>query len=132
MDRASVAETARRLGVSQDAVCKRIKRGTIPYEEAEDGDETSNDVTTDASTDPSINTVLLAELRNRVRFLEEELPRKDAILMSLVQRVPQLEPAQQPPGAPETAADEPGRVEPRARTTEAAERPWWKRLFGEG
>jgi hypothetical protein len=89
-------------------------------------------LTTDASTDPSINTVLLAELRNRVRFLEEELPRKDAILMSLVQRVPQLEPAQQPPGAPETAADEPGRVEPRARTTEAAERPWWKRLFGEG
>jgi hypothetical protein len=144
MDRASVAETARRLGVSQDAVCKRIKRGTIPYEKAEDdktyvyidpsvdGDETSNDVTTDASTDPSINTVLLAELRNRVRFLEEELQRKDAILMALVQRVPQLEPAQQPPGAPETAADEPGRVEPRARATEAAERPWWKRLFGEG
>ena len=145
MYRASVAEAARRLGVSQDAVYKRIKRGTMPYEKAEDdktyvyidpsvdGNETSNDVTTDASTDPSINTVLLAELRNRVRFLEEELQRKDAILMSLVQRVPpQLEPAQQPPGAPETAADEPGRVEPRARATEAAERPWWKRLFGEG
>jgi uncharacterized small protein (DUF1192 family) len=143
MDRVSVAEAARRLGVSQDAVYKRIKRGTIPYEKAEDdktyvyidqsvdGDETSTDATTDASTDPFINTVLVAELRNRVRFLEEELQRKDAILMSLVQRVPQLEPAQQPPGAPETAADEPGRVEPRARATEAAERPWWKRLFGE-
>lgn len=143
MDRVSVAEAARRLGVSQDAVYKRIKRGTIPYEKAEDdktyvyidqsvdGDETSTDATTDASTDPFINTVLVAELRSRVRFLEEELQRKDAILMSLVQRVPQLEPAQQPPGAPETAADEPGRVEPRARATEAAERPWWKRLFGE-
>ena len=30
MDRVSVAEAARRLGISQDAVYKRIKRGSIP------------------------------------------------------------------------------------------------------
>ncbi len=36
MDRVSVAEAAHRLGISQDAVYKRIKRGTIPWEKGED------------------------------------------------------------------------------------------------
>ena len=36
MDRVSVAEAARRLGISQDAVYKRIKRGSIPWDKGED------------------------------------------------------------------------------------------------
>jgi hypothetical protein len=115
MDRVSVAEAARRLGVSQDAIYKRIKRGTIPYEKAEedktyvyldesvDAGETSTDTAEGLSTD----SVLVAELRDRVRFLEDELQRKDAILMSLVQRVPQLEPAPELRGSPTEAAGEP-------------------------
>jgi excisionase family DNA binding protein len=116
MDRVTVAEAAERLGVSQDAVYKRIKRGTIPWDKDEDGKtvvyvEESNGSTgnskssTDESTDrlktftdnpgsSSIDVsvdVLVDELRDRVSFLEEELRRKDTILMSLVQRVPELE-----------------------------------------
>jgi excisionase family DNA binding protein len=37
MDRVSVAEAAERLQVTQDAVYKRIKRGSIPWEKDSDG-----------------------------------------------------------------------------------------------
>jgi len=118
MDRVTVAEAAQRLEVSQDAVYKRIKRGTIPWDKADDGKtvvyiEESNgstDESTDrlkTSTDSSVDSstdVLVDELRDRVSFLEEELRRKDTILMSLVQRVPELEP---PRDAPAQVTSEP-------------------------
>jgi excisionase family DNA binding protein len=37
IERLTVAQAAARLGVSQDAVRKRIKRGTIEYEQGQDG-----------------------------------------------------------------------------------------------
>jgi excisionase family DNA binding protein len=37
IERLTVAQAAARLGVSQDAVRKRIKRGTIEYEQDQDG-----------------------------------------------------------------------------------------------
>ena len=124
MDRVNVAEAAQRLRVSQDAIYKRIKRGTIPWDkddegktvvyvkpltESTDATQSSTDAPTDGrttSTDepPPLSTdastgVLLDELRDRVSFLEEELRRKDTILMSLVQRIPELEPPGE--GSPE-------------------------------
>ena len=125
MDRVTVAEAAQRLEVSQDAVYKRIKRGTIPWDKADDGktvvyieesngstdkSKSSTDESTDrlkTSTDSSVDEstdVLVDELRDRVSFLEEELRRKDTILMSLVQRVPELEP---PRDAPAQVTSEP-------------------------
>ena len=155
MDRITVAEAAERLGVSQDAVYKRIKRGTIPWDKDEDGktvvyleaahgstdDSTSS---TDESTDrlktstdnlgsssiDSSTDVLVDELRDRVSFLEEELRRKDTILMSLVQRVPELEAPRDERGSPESASeserngdDAPGSQEPSDR------RSWLYRFF---
>jgi len=124
MDRVSVAEAARRLNISQDALYKRIKRGTIPWEKGED-DKTyvwidEVDRSTDRarqSTDrpfESSNYVskdkLLSEMRARVSFLEEELQRKDAILLSLTQRIPGLEPpkasSSEPRESPETGSEE--------------------------
>jgi hypothetical protein len=123
MYRVSVAEAASHLGISQDAVYKRIKRGTIRWEKGEE-DKTyvwieeqdsstdslgkSTDNLYDTSTDRSAD-LLLDELRDRIRFLEAELDdrkeetrRKDSIIMALTQRIPELE-------APrETPPDEPG------------------------
>jgi hypothetical protein len=105
MDRVRVAEAAHRLGISQDAVYKRIKRGTIPWDKGEDDktyvwiDEVDGSTdrarqSTDQASESS-NYVskdeLLSEMRARVSFLEEELQRKDAILLSLTQRIPELE-----------------------------------------
>lgn len=118
MDRVSVAEAAERLGVSQDAVYKRIKRGTIPWDKGDDDktyvyvDDVDRSIdsarqSTDRAASAS-NYVskdeLLAEIRARVRFLEEELQRKDAILLSLTHRIPELEEASpEPREEPETA-----------------------------
>jgi len=147
MDRVSVAEAAERLGVSQDAVYKRIKRGTIPWDKGDD-DKTYvyvDDV--DGSTDRARQSTdraasasnyvskdeLLAEIRARVRFLEEELQRKDAILLSLTHRIPELEEASPEPreGDPETVAsantEEGQGVEAPLRQEH---RPWWRRWFG--
>src|SRR3954454_19717644 len=104
MDRVTVAEAAHRLGVSQDAVYKRIKRGTIPWDKAKDGKtvvyiEKANESTNGLglSTDESAEHLKMStdtpestsiddvedDIRDRVSFLEEELRRKDTILMSL-------------------------------------------------
>jgi hypothetical protein len=119
MDRVSVAKAAKFLGVSQDAVYKRIKRGTIPWDKDEDGktyvyidepdestdnSESSTDKRFDASTESSTDS-LVDELRDRVGFLEEELRRKDTILMSLVQRIPELEPPRQSSPEPRDASE---------------------------
>jgi excisionase family DNA binding protein len=160
MDRVTVAEAAERLGVSQDAVYKRIKRGTIPWDKDEDGKtvvyiEVANGSTdepkssTDESTDrlktstDSIGSssidlsldVLVDELRDRVRFLEEELRRKDTILMSLVQRVPELEAPPETRDARETASKDVSggggdNEAPPSNTEEPRASSWWKRFFG--
>ena len=132
MDRVSVAEAARRLGISQDAVYKRIKRGSIPWDKGED-DKTyvwidAVDGSTDRarpSTDQpfgSSNYVskdeLFAEMRARVRFLEEELQRKDAILMTMAQRIPELE-------APKEASSEPRESSETVSESPTASREEW-------
>ena len=149
MDRVSVAEAARRLNISQDAVYKRIKRGTIPWEKGED-DKTyvwidEVDESTDRvrpSTDrpfESSNYVskdeLLSEMRARVSFLEEELQRKDAILLSLTQRIPEIEPAKgSSPEPPETPGMSSGETDKGTFSPEQQEpsqrRSWWRAFFG--
>ena len=48
---------------------------------------------------------LLEVYRDQVEFLRRELERKDTLLMSLMQRVPELEAAPEPRYAPEAAAE---------------------------
>jgi excisionase family DNA binding protein len=36
-DRVTIQEAARRLGVKEDAIRKRIQRGTLPHEKTEEG-----------------------------------------------------------------------------------------------
>jgi hypothetical protein len=130
MDRVSVAEAARRFGVSQDAIYKRIKRETIPWEKGADdktyvwieeqdasidSPSSSTDRRYDSSTDQSTDP-LLDELRDRIRFLEAELEdrkdearRKDTVIMSLTQRIPELEAASEPREGRESVSEEPER-----------------------
>jgi excisionase family DNA binding protein len=118
MDRLTVQEAARHLGISQDAVRQRIRRGSMKHDKDDKGrvyvylDLTNTHPTDvhDASHDAVHNAVhdasrneLITELRDRVRFLEAELTdrkeesrRKDHIIAALTQRIPQLEPASEP------------------------------------
>jgi excisionase family DNA binding protein len=124
-DRVTIQEAARRLGVKEDAIRKRIQRGSLAYEKTEEGrvfvwveatQDTAQDTTEDVYRDTDRDE-LLAELRDQVRFLREELARKDAILLNMTESMrqltaPQEETLQETPGVPETATPQPGRVGP--------------------
>ncbi len=151
-----MAQAAEALGVTVDAIRARIKRGTMDHTReggrvyvllGVDQDDTSHDQGTDqggtqhadqppesGAEAPDPRDELLEELRDRVRYLEEESRRKDHLLAAALERIPVLEAPREPPDAPETAADEPERVEPRLATGGAQEaarrRPWWRRWFG--
>ncbi len=100
-----MAEAADALGISQDAVRKRIARRTISHDRDESGrvyvylapSETVHKTDQDARQDAATKTVqdaYVRSLEDQVRFLREELERKDAILLNLTERIPQLEAAQ--------------------------------------
>ena len=149
----TVQEAARRLGVKEDAIRKRLQRGTLKHEKdpndgrvyvyldtTQDGSQdTSQDTAEDASYDALVEVLydqvsyLKAVIQTRDHELEartEELRRKDHIIAALTERIPELEApaseAAEPRGSPETASEGPGGVEDRGEE----ERSWWRRLFG--
>jgi predicted DNA-binding protein YlxM (UPF0122 family) len=158
VERLSVMEAAEALGVTRDAIHKRIRRGTIEYEKGEDGrfyvyvDTSTSRVDQSAydSKDESKVEVLerlIEGQQDRIAFLERELERRGdetvrlhQIVAGLTQanaqlaaRVPELEAPQEAAEAAETVEEGPERAEPRSATGEAQEgvqRPWWRRLLG--
>jgi hypothetical protein len=164
--RVHLSEAAALLGVSKDAVRMRVKRGTLRSEKGGDGrvyvwvnvvpDGDPNTVHPEAQVDAW--RVLIDELRDRVRSLEESNRENRRIIAALTQRIPEIEaPASPPPpGATESATGQPGRVEPqpavestqepgaasemhmpeagggplpRDQQRAAERRSWWRRLF---
>ena len=115
MDRLSVAQAAAVLNVTQAAVYKRIQRGTIEHDKDSEGrvfvylhasDIPSDismdepDLSTDVTMGGSNSAELIAELRTHNEHLRQEVEawreetrRKDAILMTMAQRIPELEAA---------------------------------------
>jgi hypothetical protein len=136
--RVTLREAADILGLSKEAVRKRVIRGTLRSDTGGDGrryvylDDGGDEAPTHEGD------ALISEMRSRIQFLEDELQRKDAILLNMTEAMKALSPPPQeaPSGAresPETAQEEPERAEPRPSTSEAgegAQRPWWRRVFG--
>ncbi len=125
----TVQEAARRLGVKDDAIRKRIQRGSLRSEkDLEDGRvyvyldtaqdaayDGTQDMTEDASQDAAYDGTqdgpLVEEMRDRIAFLKrmldeereartEERRRHDTIVLQLAQRIPELE------GPPDHHGDE--------------------------
>jgi DNA-binding transcriptional MerR regulator len=141
VERLSVAEAAEALGVTRDAIHKRINRNKIEYEKGEDGRfyvfvDTSTeglDSSTDKSKDESKVEALERLVRaheDRIASLERQLERKGddtaelhRIIAGLTQanarlasRVPELEAPQEPTEDAETVEEEPEDTEPRPGT----------------
>ena len=152
MNRVSVAEAARRLGVSQDAIYKRIKRGTIPWEKgtddktyvwieeedvSTDSPNSSTDWSYDSSTDPSTDP-LVDELRDRIGFLERQLEHEQRahgelrrLLAGALERIPELEASAEPRDAPVTASEETDKGTASPEQQEPSQRrSWWRAFFG--
>jgi DNA-binding MarR family transcriptional regulator len=150
--RLSVPQAAERLGITQDAVRKRIKRGYIEWEKDEEGrryvwvdpTETAKDTSSETSSETSrdVDDAVLLDyvetLKERVRHLEEESRRKDHLLAAALERIPAIEPAEtpsEPRESPETASEEPysTHAPPTSETPSSdtqRKRSWWRAFFG--
>jgi excisionase family DNA binding protein len=142
-NRVSVYEAAEILGVTVDAIRKRIQRGTIPYER-DNGRvwvllEASGTLPDEGQRDyRSASDEFIDELREQVRYLREMLDeerdarrRADMIIAQLARtnaalagRVPELDsesdnPEQPPPRSPAESQDDP----------EVRKESRWRRLF---
>jgi len=154
--RVTVDEAARQLGLSVDAVRKRVQRGQLPYEKDPAGrvriildeSETLQDTSPDNAGQDASASELLEELRDRLSYLErmleeereartEERRRHDTLMAQLMQRIPELEAPSEMRGSPEPAQAAPERAEPRSDRPGPQEseerlpdRSWWRRVFG--
>lgn len=143
--RTTVSEAAEILGISAEAVRGRIRRGTIPVEreggtvyvllEGTERNRTTGDQFRTTDEQPSDRTdLLIAELQDRVRSLEEANRENRRIIVALTSRIPAIEAPQETQESPETVQDEPERAEPRPDAPGAQEgaqrRSWWRRVLG--
>src|SRR5215216_1185613 len=110
--RLDVKQAAQVLGVSTDAIHKRVRRGTLDSDKDEDGrvyvyldHDLADDLDDGYTTDR--RDVHVSSLEDQIQFLRRELERKDTIIMTMAQRIPELEPA---PEAPRSARDGPETV----------------------
>jgi hypothetical protein len=137
--RYTVSEAAEVMGISAEAVRARINRGTLHKEKDTDGTvyvrmngvhthpndrpnghmngSTYGDHTA-AHTVPS-DSVAFQIMQNQIAFLQAELERKDAILLTMAQRIPELEASTEP------RESRVGKEEEKRKTR----RSWWARVF---
>jgi hypothetical protein len=156
MARLNVAEAARRLGISEDGIRKRVQSGQIPHERDDDGrlfvwvspGETRNAVSHDRDT--LSQDVLVEELRAHNTMLREQLEAERQahaearrLLAAALERIPAIEAPSKPLGTPTEAATDTERAEPRQAGRETQEPSealggpgsgtargsWWARIF---
>jgi hypothetical protein len=151
--RVTVDEAARHLGLTVDAVRKRVQRGQIGYDKDEAGrvriildeGETLQDESPDTTGRVAgAHDDLVEELRDRVHYLErmledereartEERRRHDTLMAQLMQRIPQLEASPEASETSEPGEEQQGRGQPHSDAPgaqEGVQRLWWRKLIG--
>ena len=142
--RTTVVEAAEILGISAEAVRGRIRRGTLPVEresgtvyvllEEAEQDRTTADQPRTTGDQPDDRTdLLITELQDRVRSLEEANRENRRIIAALTSRIPQLEAPSEARESPETVDEQQGRGQPHSDAPGApqgVQRPWWRRVLG--
>jgi excisionase family DNA binding protein len=128
--RVPVREAAELLGISEGAVRMRVKRGTLPS--TRESGRLYVLLDTEPTPDPERpygrthdrTSELIATLREQLAAERRANEENRRIIAALTQRIPEIEaPASpQPPGAPESATEQPGRVEPQP-SVEGAQEP---------
>ena len=134
--RLTVHDAARRLGVSEDAVRMRVKRGTLSSDK--EGGRLYVLLDIEPTTDRTDE--LIEELKGRVHSLEYQLGQEREanrenrrIIAALTSRIPAIEAPPDERESPQTVEEDRQRAEPRPTTVEAQEgvqRPWWRRIVG--
>ncbi len=133
-NRVTVQEAARRLSVTEQAIRKRIKRGTLDaeteagrvYVYLDEGYEPSRDAVTNPASD-----ALISGMQARIDSLERSLEaERDAnrenrrIIMQQAQNLAAIEAPESNPHSEDLNEEEP------SADTEGSRKSWWHRLFG--
>ncbi len=143
--RVTTREAAEALGISVEAVRKRIERDQLAHERVdnrvyvyldEDRTKSGPDVEGEGAG------ALVESLQDQVSYLREQLAEERRandenrrLLLAALERIPQLEAPASPearessesPGPTEAPPPAPGEAQAGAET---AQRPWWRRVFG--
>ncbi len=145
--RITVQEAANLLGTTVDGVRSRIKRGTLDSakvggavyvlldsDQSPPSSDQSPPSSDQSATSLEDRDALLAaknetisHLRRELDARNDELRRKDAILLTLAQRVPELVAPQNGQEDAQRPAEGTGGVESQS---EPERRSWWRRIFG--
>ena len=141
--RVTVAEAAARLGVKEQAVRKRIQRGTLAHDKDDDGrvyvylDPEDGPTGTGNGIDTGLGTLVeslqeqIAYLRQEAEDWKEEARRKDTIIMSLTQHLPKLQGHPEPQRASDTPGEDIGKGSstPLQAQEPSQRRSWLHRFF---
>jgi hypothetical protein len=148
-DRVTIQEAARRLGISEGAVRKRVTRRTLQHDKAPDGrvyvyldagDRRRVDDGQDTGVDPH-NTALISRLEGEVEFLRDQVRRQQEIIAQQAVTMRQLSAAaEEPANDAEAVEEEPEGASPRSAAggaQTATPRPqggtlrgWRRRILG--
>ena len=150
--RVTIREAAILLGVSEGAIRKRVDRGTLEHDKGEDGRvyvyltsgitdgvPGGDDNGVDASSTHE-STPLISEMRSRIDFLEDELRRKDMILMNMTETMKAITAPSEPRESSVSASEEqyepysthapPTPETPISEAQPKRKVPWWRAFFG--
>jgi hypothetical protein len=143
--RMTVADAAERLGITKEAVRKRISRGTLRSDKDTDGTVhvyiPSSGTPSGTASEVIGRDELVEALRDQIEDLRRERDEwreqarvADRLLAAALERIPpQLEAPRAERASPESEAS-PGPTDaPTEASVEAQEgvqRPWWRRVFG--
>ena len=142
--RVTTREAAEALGISVEAVRKRIERDQLEHERVdnrvyvyldEDRTESGPDVEGEGAG------ALVESLQDQVSYLREQLAEERRandenrrLLLAALERIPQLEApaspeARESPVSPGPAEETPSPAPAEAQAADAG-RPWWRRVLG--
>jgi hypothetical protein len=137
------------MGITVDAIRKRVARDTIPHEKDEDGrvwvildtDQDTASKVRDTDQPQSDTNALISQMQDRIASLERQLDQEREansehrrLLLRALERIPpQIEAPQEVRESPQRVEEEPDKAESRSATggaQEGVQSPWWRRWFG--
>jgi hypothetical protein len=135
-ERLTVAEAAKLLSITPEAIRQRIRRGTIDYEQTKDGKYFVYVTPTEGVENNVHNRVGSADLRDHIETLKheleirnEELRRKDHIIAALTERIPAIEASSEPRESSETVSEAADKGTPSPEQQEPSRRRSWLARF---
>lgn len=130
VDRVTIQDAARRLGISEGAVRKRVTRRSLRSEKGEDDRvyvylDVGVDVGQDAGVDPN-SSALISRLEDEVEFLRDQVRRQQEIIAQQAVTMRALTTSSEPPEETVEAetSEEPPESTEGSQTT--VSRPWWR------